>query len=107
MATEKQRRTYLKKTYGLSPETYTRMMAFNASHCHICSRAPKTGKHLNVDHDHKTGQKRGLLCFYCNKYMIGRRRKEHAWLFESAANYLRRAPTWGTTPHTTGKRKKK
>lgn len=35
--------------------------------CAICSTpAHSIEKRLNVDHDHKTNQVRGLLCTYCN-----------------------------------------
>lgn len=98
MATEKQRWAYLKKTYGISPETYSKMYDSNAGKCHICDRGPKEGKNHNVDHDHYTGEIRGLLCFFCNKYLIGRRRREHGGLFARAAAYLGRAPQWGFAP---------
>ncbi len=41
--------------------------------CAICSR-PRTDfkNKLSVDHSHITGKIRGLLCFYCNKYRVGR-----------------------------------
>lgn len=41
--------------------------------CGLCQKHESTFKHkLNVDHNHKTGQVRGLLCYRCNKYVIGR-----------------------------------
>jgi len=40
--------------------------------CGICKRPPKPGKNLHIDHDHKTGRPRGLLCYRCNKFMVGR-----------------------------------
>ena len=33
--------------------------------CAICGAKPK-GRRLAVDHDHKTGKVRGLLCMFCN-----------------------------------------
>lgn len=84
---------YLRKRYGITEATFQRMLKKCAGKCWICLRPPKT-KTLNVDHDHKTGQVRGLLCFFCNKYMIGRRRQEHAGLFESAAKYLKSVVDW-------------
>lgn len=41
--------------------------------CAICSRSESEFKNrLAVDHNHKTGRVRGLLCFQCNKFKVGR-----------------------------------
>lgn len=34
--------------------------------CAICGRTPKT-RRLNIDHHHKSGSVRGLLCHKCNR----------------------------------------
>ena len=34
--------------------------------CKICGGTNRSGKALSVDHDHKTGKIRGLLCIWCN-----------------------------------------
>jgi len=41
--------------------------------CAICKK-PRSAfkKNLSVDHDHKTNKIRGLLCFRCNKFIVGR-----------------------------------
>ena len=51
--------------YGLSAEEYESMLAEQGGGCAICGRLPKA-KRLNVDHDHVTGEVRGLLCYVCN-----------------------------------------
>jgi hypothetical protein len=84
---------YLRKKYGITETVYKKMLALFDGNCWICKKKPKKSV-LNVDHDHKTGQVRGLLCFFCNKYMIGRRRQEHAYLFVNAAEYLRNITDW-------------
>src|SRR5690242_6710595 len=84
---------YLRKKYGITEATYFEMCKVNGGRCWICNKPPKD-KPLNVDHDHKTGQVRGLLDFFCNKYMIGRRRREHADLFMNAAKYLSSTYDW-------------
>jgi hypothetical protein len=85
---------YLRKKYSLTEATYFLMVKFNKGACWICDKQPKPGKALNVDHDHKTKQVRGLLCWFCNRYMVGRRRKEHASLFDKTATYLRNEKDW-------------
>lgn len=86
---------YLKAKYGITDAEYKRLARHCGSACWICGKKPKPGKNLAVDHDHakaKTGgvrrSVRGLLCFLCNKRLIGRRRREHAVLFTKAAEYL-------------------
>jgi hypothetical protein len=47
--------------------------------CAICERPRSAFKNrLSVDHSHTTGRIRGLLCFYCNKRIIGRHTIETA-----------------------------
>lgn len=84
---------YLRKKYGITEAIYLKMLAVHNGCCWICKKKPKKSV-LNLDHDHKTGQVRGLLCFFCNKYMVGRRRREHAYLFEAAALYLKCEVDW-------------
>ena len=62
------RRKYtLKSRYKMTPEDYAALVEAQNGVCAICSREPteKEGK-LGVDHNHKTGAVRQLLCRYCN-----------------------------------------
>ena len=34
--------------------------------CDICSLPPEPGKSLHIDHNHITGEVRGVLCMKCN-----------------------------------------
>lgn len=54
---------------GVTEAKYAQMLAAQGGVCAICLRPPKK-KRLCVDHHHKTGLLRGLLCFRCN-YGIG------------------------------------
>lgn len=60
-----------KTTYGISIEEYDKIYEEQGGGCKICGRHQDTiKKRLHVDHDHKTGKVRGLLCNQCN-VMIG------------------------------------
>ena len=44
------------------------LLASQGGGCAICGyRVKPGGRRLNVDHDHKTGVVRGLLCARCNR----------------------------------------
>lgn len=60
------RKSYLKRTYGITPEHYDDLLAEQGGGCGICGRLPRDDIALHVDHDHATGAIRGLLCFRCN-----------------------------------------
>lgn len=59
------------KRYGITPEQYNKILVAQKSICKICGNSNesyKDGKHrLFIDHDHKTGKVRGLLCDACNR----------------------------------------
>lgn len=59
---EKHRFRHIKKTYGISKEQFDTMMSLQGGKCLICRKDDK----LHVDHCHKTGVIRGLLCSRCN-----------------------------------------
>jgi hypothetical protein len=63
------RRTYKHRIPQLSDAEYNAKLAEQGGRCACCNRVPK-GRRLNGDHSHKTGQRRGLLCFPCNYYVI-------------------------------------
>lgn len=69
---------------------YETFMELNGGdRCGICLRArSERDRKLDRDHDHKTGQPRGLLCFKCNRQLAAWITPE--WL-DAAAAYLRRA----------------
>jgi hypothetical protein len=52
--------------YRMSIEEYAALLAEQDGVCAICREACSSGKRLAVDHDHATGECRGLLCMRCN-----------------------------------------
>jgi hypothetical protein len=89
---EKLRNYYYKKTYGITYGAYCLMVRVRKGKCGICSRIPTRESsrighdHLVIDHDHKDGLIRGLLCESCNKGigLFG----DNPELLEKAADYL-------------------
>jgi hypothetical protein len=64
---DKNRDSKLRKAYGISLEDYTEMLSEQDGCCAICRRHHSLFRRkLSVDHDHKTGAVRGLLCKDCN-----------------------------------------
>lgn len=56
----------LRTSYGISEYDYNRILKEQNDVCKICGGVSKDGKPLHVDHCHKTGRIRGLLCSLCN-----------------------------------------
>ena len=78
------------KNFGITIEQFDKMMALQNGGCALCGRLPGK-KRLSVEHDHKTGRVRGLACFRCNKFLIGRWGEKDIPLIEKLIEYLRSA----------------
>ncbi len=67
-APERKRELHLQRTYGISPEEYNQMLLKQEGKCSACPATEAGGKHnvFVVDHCHRTGKVRGLLCKDCN-----------------------------------------
>lgn len=63
-------RAAVAKKYGLEDGDYEKMYRAQGGRCWICLSRPRT-RRLVVDHDHQTGEKRGLLCTNCNHKVLG------------------------------------
>ena len=57
--------THLKQAYGITILDYDKMFAAQDGGCAICGGGT-TKRFLAVDHNHKNGRVRGLLCGSCN-----------------------------------------
>jgi hypothetical protein len=80
-----QRKSDLKRRYGLSLEGYSAMLCRQNGVCVICLKED-VNKPLSVDHDHKTRMLRDLLCGGCNNG-LGNYRDDPA-LMRRGADYL-------------------
>lgn len=84
-------RRSLKNKYGITLKQYDEMFEQQNEVCAICGGININGRRLGVDHNHKTGEIRALLCNSCN-HIIGDA-KENIIILQSAINYLKRHET--------------
>lgn len=79
--------------YGITPNQWDKMFDMQKGECPICLRPISRPGNLSgrraasVDHDHKTKRVRGLLCYRCNRFTIGRHR--HTDMIERVIAYLK------------------
>lgn len=85
---------HLDNGYGIKIEEYNSMLAAQNGACKICLKPEssldsrsKLPKKLAVDHCHKTGKVRGLLCYNCNRG-IGLLKDDYD-IVQRAAEYLK------------------
>ena len=83
-------RASVARTYGIGRDGYDLLYAAQGGTCAICQRATGRTRRLSVDHDHVTGEVRGLLCRPCND-MLGHARDNYR-MFVRAASYLLTPP---------------
>lgn len=78
------------KAFGLTPSDYDALLLAQGGVCKVCGATKPGGNgRFVVDHDHKTGKVRGLLCTRCN-LMLGCARDDRS-ILSSASLYLRGA----------------
>lgn len=99
------REKYLIRKYGINLTQYNSLKRQQSNACGVCGKLATEEKlPLCVDHNHATGEIRGLLCNYCNRRVIGRHKDPD--LFQKAADYLRKGTGW-FVPVKKKKRKKR
>lgn len=93
--TERYKDRRRRNRYGISAAEYQSRLATQGGVCAICREPPKR-QSLYVDHDHQTGETRGLLCAHCNTGLGGFRDDPRRLL--AAAQYLERWRAGCNTP---------
>lgn len=87
MLAEKKHAEWILRTYGITAAQYQAIYELQGGRCYICQRASGKRKRLSVDHDHKTGRVRGLLCTPCNRDVLGHLR-DSVDALQRAVTYL-------------------
>lgn len=80
----------LMRKFGMTVEDYNALFIMQGGKCAICRRQPLKQR-LAVDHNHKTGEVRGLLCYRCNHKLLGAANEDPQLLWR-AATYLQCPP---------------
>lgn len=52
----------IKKKYGITEAEYRALYRAQGGRCYVCRKADGTSRRLGVDHNHLTGEVRGLVC---------------------------------------------
>lgn len=78
----------LMKKYGITYEQKENMKISQNSKCKICKKEFRNSDDAHVDHCHKTGKIRDLLCFKCNS-ILGFC-NDDSFILESAIFYLKK-----------------
>jgi len=82
------RKSRLKKMYGVSLDDYNKMFNEQKGCCWICGKhQSQENRALSVDHNHKTGEVRKLLCGECN-LLVGQIEK-NINIIDDVFNYLK------------------
>lgn|SRR6185312_10970555 len=93
MNDDRKRASHLRNKYGLSLEQYAELLARQNECCGVCERHhSEFTTRLAVDHNHITGEIRGLLCNYCNRRIVGRHRD--SGILRRVADYLEKGTGW-------------
>ena len=67
------RASHLKSRFGITEEQYQEILDRQGGGCALCGKtAEEEGRHLAVDHSHKSGEIRGILCAYHNHRVVGK-----------------------------------
>lgn len=89
------------KKFGLTRDSYLDIFRKQGGCCAICNRTPDKitpRRNLAVDHNHKTGRIRGLLCYRCNHVLLGRIFRDDVEMAKRAYIYLSIERDYGKVP---------
>lgn len=92
-AKDRARHNRLVRIYGITLDQYNELLERQNYSCALCKRhESEFNTRLAVDHNHATGEVRGLLCAYDNHRVIGRHKD--AELLRRMADYVDQGTGW-------------
>lgn len=83
----RQKKTRMKKKYGITSEKWAELFESQDSRCAICRSGSTAGQGWHTDHCHTGNFVRGILCYHCN-VMLGLAR-DNTQILEAAIAYLK------------------
>ena len=89
------------KDFGLTKDGYNTILQLQGGTCAICQRHPdkiRPRRNLAVDHNHETGEIRGLLCYRCNHVLLGRILRDDIEMAKRTYLYLSTNKNYGRVP---------
>lgn len=85
---DRMRESYFKRRYGITVQDYEELLQAQDGKCALCGGITEANGLLYVDHSHRTGKVRALLCNSCN-VALGLFKDDPA-LMRAAADYVER-----------------
>lgn len=80
----------IKRNFGLSKDDWNILFSKQSGCCAICGKHQKDlRRKLGIDHNHSTGQIRGLLCNPCNAAIGSLRADSGIELLQKAIEYIK------------------
>lgn len=78
------------RKFNMTFDDWLALKQYQGGKCHLCRKTFTKKRRPVIDHEHRTGYVRGLLCSPCNQ-ALGVLHEDGAWLMR-AARYLRKPP---------------
>jgi len=86
-AKKRSKENHLLRSYGITLKDYDKLLEKQGGRCKICGTETPGGMgRFHVDHNHQTGEIRGLLCYHCNTLLSNA--KDDIKILTSAIQYL-------------------
>lgn len=88
----------LVRRFGITKNDYTAIVRLQDGQCPICGKdipdpeQPDGARRFPVDHDHKSGEVRGVPCEFCNRRRIGQWNSTNVEMLRRILAYIENPP---------------